>query len=359
MRYTERILIPLGIVLFFGFLFYKVEFGKKNLLMKSEFIEMNNVSLCYAESEQSSVTYFTDIMDHKRQPITGKSIFFLETSCSKTGIATLNARQACAIESAAHENPDRQIFVVFVSPVGIKEGEPSPPNFDILMNYPNINFRTLNMWQFTRGTSIHEWLKTNQLFESKYVAEHMSDVFRALLLLKYGGFYADLDVIVLKSFNNLEENFIPNDWDNVVNGAVIHLNNYGIGAELVQKYMEKVIQGYDGNAFISAGPTVLTRVLEEICGTTDRSLWTRERCSGIKLEPKELIYPVTWSYYHRYLVPSFAKYVLNTIEEKKSVVIHVWNDKSKKHWFKTGTKSAHQIIAQRKCPASYRNSKYF
>lgn len=106
------------------------------------------------------------------------------------------------------------------------------------MKYPNINFRTLNVWRFSRGTPIHEWLKTNQLFESKFVYEHMSDVLRAALLLKYGGFYADLDVIVLKSFNNLEENFIPNDWADKINGAVMHLNNYGIGAEVVQKYVK-------------------------------------------------------------------------------------------------------------------------
>lgn len=42
--------------------------------------------------DDDSIDFFTDIMDHKYQPIEGKSIFFLETSCSGTGIAKLNSR---------------------------------------------------------------------------------------------------------------------------------------------------------------------------------------------------------------------------------------------------------------------------
>lgn len=68
--------------------------------------------------------------------------------------------------------------------------------------------------------------------------EHLSDVLRAVTLLKYGGFYLDLDVVVQKSFDNLEENFIGNDWSEVVAGGVMHLNNYGIGSYVIEKYLK-------------------------------------------------------------------------------------------------------------------------
>lgn len=47
---------------------------------------------CYKEQNNKSISYFADILDHEHQPTPGKSIFFLETSCWKNGIATLNSR---------------------------------------------------------------------------------------------------------------------------------------------------------------------------------------------------------------------------------------------------------------------------
>lgn len=42
--------------------------------------------------EKSSILLFEDVMESKRMPTPGKSIFFHETSCSKTGLVQLNAR---------------------------------------------------------------------------------------------------------------------------------------------------------------------------------------------------------------------------------------------------------------------------
>lgn len=55
-------------------------------------LNLNDISRCYAKSDKSSIRYFADIMDHEHQPINGESIFFLETSCSETGVAKLNSR---------------------------------------------------------------------------------------------------------------------------------------------------------------------------------------------------------------------------------------------------------------------------
>lgn len=38
------------------------------------------------------IRYFEDILDNKWQPTPGKTIFFHETSCSKSGIVELNAK---------------------------------------------------------------------------------------------------------------------------------------------------------------------------------------------------------------------------------------------------------------------------
>lgn len=40
----------------------------------------------------SSINFFEDVMESKRMPTPGRSIFFHETSCSKDGLVHLNAR---------------------------------------------------------------------------------------------------------------------------------------------------------------------------------------------------------------------------------------------------------------------------
>lgn len=102
---------------------------------------------------------------------------------------------------------------------------------------------------------------------------------------------------------------------------------------------------------------MLTRICEEICGgIKNRTFWTQERCHGLKLQPKELFYPISWSNYTLYFEPDKLHEAL--VLTQKSTIIHVWNDRSKDIWNKIGTNNAYQFIAERKCPIVYRNSDY-
>lgn len=118
-------------------------------------------------------------------------------------------------------------------------------------------------------------------------------------------------------------------------------------------------QGYRPDEYTSAGPTMLTKVLENICSLSarNRALWTRKRCAGIKLVPKETFYPVDWKNYHKIINTTTLNEVLES--SKNSVLIHVWNHFSKQYWFKTGTKNAYHVIAEEKCPMIYANSTIF
>lgn len=145
-------------------------------------------------------------------------------------------RQACAIESAARLNPNRDIFVIFASPVGVRLNESLPQFYNKLQVYNNVYVRNMNLWRYSFDTPIFDWLRTNKLFESAYLFEHMSDIVRALTLYRYGGYHFDLDIIVQRNIDDLGNDFIGDDWATVVNGAVMHLNNYGIGREMSQRF---------------------------------------------------------------------------------------------------------------------------
>lgn len=128
--------------------------------------------------------------------------------------------------------------MLFASAVGI-QGDKNPPKFyDKLQKYANIHFRNINLWRYSNDTPIAHWLKTKQLFESAYLFEHMSDIVRAITMYKYGGYHLDLDVVMQKSLDDLGEDFIADDWATVVNGAILHLNNFGIGREVSERFFK-------------------------------------------------------------------------------------------------------------------------
>ncbi|XP_031639230.1 lactosylceramide 4-alpha-galactosyltransferase-like [Contarinia nasturtii] len=306
---------------------------------------------------QNAIKYFVDILDAEKQPKIGNSIFFHETSCNPTGSAKLNAKQACAIESAARLNPNRDIFVIFASPVGINDHENLPPYIDTLWKYENIHFRNMNLWQYSMDTPVEDWSKTNKLFQSNYLYEHMSDYLRALTLYKFGGFYLDLDVVVQKNFDDLGEDFVVDDWGTVLATSIIHLKNNGVGWEIARRYLEQLTRNFDGSDFIGNGPKILTQTCAEICKTDQRSLWTRRTCNGLELKSKENFHPIPWGDYMMY----FDVGKLNeTLElSMNSTIIHVWNDRSSHIWNKVGTNNAYQVIAAKNCPSVYESSEYF
>lgn len=109
--------------------------------------------------------------------------------------------------------------------------------------------------------------------------------------------------------------------------------------------------------FLANGPTLLTQICADICKTKDRTLWTRERCSGLKLQPKETFYPISWTDFLMYFGPIAREETLELA--KNSTLIHVWNDRSSKIWNKIGINNAYQVAAEKNCPLVYESSVYF
>jgi lactosylceramide 4-alpha-galactosyltransferase len=138
------------------------------------------------------------------EPVRGeRNILFVETRCALSpsgaegsGLLLTN-RQACAIESAAKMNPDASVYVLFTCPMngGMTA---SAPYVKELFRYPNVKIWELAVPAFLEGTSLRDWDFKGHLEQSKWPVEHSSYVLRYVSLLKYGGTYLDLDIIIRK-----------------------------------------------------------------------------------------------------------------------------------------------------------------
>lgn len=106
----------------------------------------------------------------------------------------LNARQACAVESAARMNRKMTVYLLFMSPSKISES--SKQLVRQLLSYENIKIRRLYMNNYVKHTPLEEWYDSGILRTSRWPKSHMSDILRYLTLWKFGGIYLDLDVVV-------------------------------------------------------------------------------------------------------------------------------------------------------------------
>lgn len=149
--------------------------------------------------------------------------------------------QACSIESAAHHNPNRSVFVLFASQANKPKNSQSK-TLDVLRSYTNIHFLNMNLDTLVTGTPVEDFYNSGKLFTSVYLVEHMSDFARLLVLDKFGGIYLDSDCIVQKNFDELPANFIGREAyganiSTYVNNAVLGFQN-SIGHEILQLCFE-------------------------------------------------------------------------------------------------------------------------
>lgn len=222
------------------------------------------------------LSYFDDLLTSPKQPEYEKGIFFVQSRCLIDGIpylrpryiqrdesnfhllhfcdkkkgakkkkknvssyffSSLHSRSACSIEAAAKNNPQRDIFLIYTSPVGwpLNQNE-WPTTIRALDEYQNIHFRNVQIKQLTVNSPVEEWLnETSRIWESNSMTEHLSDLMRTLLLYHYGGTYADLDYMILKDLSIAEINWIGSESEDNIESSIINFSFNGIGHEMAHE----------------------------------------------------------------------------------------------------------------------------
>lgn len=183
----SSILIVLSLVYIFG------DFSNFNWVFPYfVYPSYSKILLCY---ENDTSNRLSEISSNSIR--LNKSIFFIESTCHYKGV-DLNARQACSVESAALQNPNLDVYLLFPSP--IESGWETNLYIRQLLSYSNVYLRHINMNEFFKRTPLEEkWLVNRAgLRTSLWPQSHASDILRYTLLWKYGGFYIDLDVILLR-----------------------------------------------------------------------------------------------------------------------------------------------------------------
>ncbi|CAM1331839.1 Uncharacterised protein g10695 [Pycnogonum litorale] len=271
-----------------------------------------------------------------------KNVFFIESS----GGNTLNARQACAVESASRHHENLNITVYVTSAEGLSSNDSYT---GIVKSLANVGIERVDVESAVEGSPLQEWIARDYWRYSYFMTEQLSDIIRYVLLWRHGGIYLDLDVIVIRDMANLTNCAAMDDGDQVTNAVLV----YSKRNRIISECMKMIPTAWTGQVFAELGSNLITKVYKKVCRVDDLSKVNRNRCRGSTLVPSKSFYIVPWkdwSYlFHRYWTDS----LLDEMMKQKSYLVHFYNKISKDRIVKFNSWSFIEILAKKHCPLVY------
>lgn len=281
----------------------------------------------------------------KVQPKNGDNVFFVETGDS-TDYVELNARQACAIESAAMTNPHLTVFLLYAN-FGRFHNLKSTPALKAVRSYPNVQINFADIKQLSKGSPMEEFFQSDKLPKSQFKKQHTSDAMRLLLLWKFGGTYLDTDIIVRKRLDSVPSNYACPEAQNQMNGAILNLST-DTGKKFSKKFIDYFLSHFNGKSYAHNGPHALTKVVKEFCKIGGFPNNKTVNCEGFHVMNIESCYPIKWNLWSLLMTENRAVKVMKTVSS--SLVVHFWNKFSKAKTINISSKAPYMQLAKSFCP---------
>lgn len=134
-------------------------------------------------------------------------------------------------------NPDTPVYFLYAtndSEVTLNQSKWT----NVLESYPNIKLRYFNIYEFSKGTPLEGFMRSDKWKGTMYLLEHMSDLLRSLVLYKYGGLYLDLDVLMLTPLRYLNyRNFLCVEITDNLASCI-----YRVNIEEGRRYTEEILK---------------------------------------------------------------------------------------------------------------------
>jgi hypothetical protein len=163
-------------------------------------------------------------------------------------------------------NPHHEVYLIFAKKVGFFN-DSGIPVIDALMSYGNIHMSYTNIYEYAENTPLEDWMRHGALLNSTFLLTHTSDILRFLTLWRYTGTYIDLDMIVRVPLEPLGINFACAQRDKYVNSAFMNLG--ADGRKIAESFFEHTVKGFNPKLFINNGPLVLTKIIRQMCNTSE------------------------------------------------------------------------------------------
>ncbi|XP_069194676.1 lactosylceramide 4-alpha-galactosyltransferase-like [Procambarus clarkii] len=263
-----------------------------------------------------------------------QNIFFLETTCA----SALNAKMACAVESAAVHHPDHQVHLALTSThVGGTDAI-----IHALASYSNIHISTLDVDDVLEGTGrLGKWLRGMEWARSDWAGINLSDALRLGVVCSVGGIYLDLDMWTVAPLPSSESWIGRERWDHLSNGAFKIPKDHWLCVEAIRELTEH----FQGNVWGHNGPGVFQRVVRKACNI--QNITDVHQCKDLVMLAPSTFYPLHWKRWEELFVSGGG---ISWTWPQNTVGIHLWNKFSKGAPLHPGDGSIVDKTSQKNCP---------
>lgn len=253
--------------------------------------------------------------------------------------------------STARANPHMKIYIVFIT---LHRSVRLVMNnqLKVLLSYPNINIVMTKLRSFSALTPASEFIVRGGLKNSVYPIVHTSDIFRFLLLWRYGGTYMDSDMIVRKSIDKLGSNFACVDGERgIVANAFLNFDTED-GHKIVEKLIKEQIINFNVTHYGRNGPIFLTNEVIKMCGTNEtKKMIQMKECKGFHIYPRKYCYPIFPTYFKSIFDQNYTNLLMRKI--KNAYTVHMWNGLNYNIETTKTSKNFYIKLAQQYCPKIY------
>lgn len=306
------------------------------------FVDKYDISITACQEKPQANHHFQVLAEPERKEAssgTNRSFFFLETA----GASCISARQSCAIESAARRNPQMNVILFTAGEMNWK-----CRYLDVLSKLPNFQYQYPSFEALFEDSVLGTWYRNGTWKRSPFRVNHLSDAMRILVLWKFGGIYADMDVVVLASVSELRNSVSRELFPAVGNSVLV----FDKGHPFLLDCMKDFAMSYRPGVWAYNGPRLLERVLLKYC--PEKALRGQQyvNCSEVTVLPERAFYPVHQTEWETLFQPKALGKVIKSMEG--SYMVHFWNSSSKRGKLVDGSGSAYEVIARFACPATYR-----
>lgn len=211
----------------------------------------------------------------------------------------------------------------------------------------------LTVPEYLRGTPLQNWDFVGKVQLSKWPLSHSSDILRYVTLWKYGGTYMDLDFVFRKSLAPLGTNYAGAQYDGYIASGALNFDMDTAGRVAAHLCLRDIERNFQGYSWDQNGPAVITRVLENLCGTKRVANMTRQECLGFAVLPQHVFYVIPYPAWRLLFNPSQSKEAMTKVAD--SYGVHVWNKMSRQENVTVGLEQAYGLLAAAYCPRVYSN----
>ncbi|KAH6923851.1 hypothetical protein HPB50_008258 [Hyalomma asiaticum] len=268
-----------------------------------------------------------------------KNIFFLETA----GASCIDERAACSIESAALRHPYYTVWLLTI--LDMQDCRP----LKNLQQLPNFRMMNIDLNAMVKDSVLVHWYLKDDWNHSPFRVNHLSDALRLLVLWKYGGVYADMDVLVLKSFGDLRNVVSRELFPDVGNSVMV----FDRGHPFLMRCLEEFSRTYKSRRWAHNGPRLLERVLSWFCPKNLLRKLPLVQCTGLTVLPGTAFYPVNYMEWQKTFQRNDTAAVLRATAD--SYALHLWNSYSRSTAVERG--SAYDVLRKKLCPITNRLKK--